>query len=341
MTGGSTLIDLVAAPQHLARQPDRLWTAVLSANAEDAGLDDSNDRDRSNRFRRELIRMATMAPASVAAGLDRILLSSNPPKALETLRRLDVLAVLLPEVDRLYGFHRSATRHHKDLWAHTCQVIGQMPPDPDLRWAALLHDVGKLATRSEDSSGKVTFWHHEELGGWIARGIVARLMLPPQRQQRIVFIVTHHGRVNAYEPQWTDRAVARLSREMGAAMEDLIAFSRADFSTRRRGRREQIRHHLDHLEGRLQRLYEARAKPRLPPKMGKHVAQRFGLDGPELGKALRWLHDELVQERVSPDLRGLLEYLERGFPVGSNPTSQKPATTSSTGPMGLEVEREA
>ena len=96
-----------------------------------------------------------------------------------------------------------------------------MPADPDLRWAALFHDVDKLATRSEDGSGKVMYWHHEELGGWIARGILARLMMPVQRLERIVFIVSHHGRVNAYERQWSDRAVARLDREMGAGLADL------------------------------------------------------------------------------------------------------------------------
>jgi len=308
-----TIRQLLVEPSTVADDPSVVWAAV--ATACDAGdewtapseLSDASARDR---VRREAVRLIDSPAEALVASLDAVLLSSSPARGLNLLQQMGVIAVLLPEVDALVGFHDTADSHHKDLWEHTRLVIGQMPPDPDLRWAALLHDIGKTASRVVNRPGKVTFWHHEALGAWLSRGVMARLKMPLARAERIGFVVEHHGRVNAYEPSWTDRAVRRMRRDLEPRLGDLIAFSKADFTTRRSHRRARIQRQLQHLEERLERLAREDAAPRLPSGFGTKAAEATGLAGAELGQALAWLQLELASGRVEGVDEALLAHLD-------------------------------
>ncbi len=276
----------------------RLAAADPAAAAEVAALGEAELAD----LRRDAPRALALPPEEVLDVLDAVLLAAEAPRALELLAATGLCAVLLPEVEALRGFHEGFRVHHKDLWLHTLEVIERMAPDRDLRWAALLHDIGKIATRDMDEGGRATFHHHERVGAAWARGIFARLGLPAERATRITWILEQHGRVNAYEPGWSDRAVRRLAREAGDGLQDLLAFSRADFTTRRKRKAARIRRHLEHLEGRLERLaaedaWEARAA--LPRGTGDHVREALGLDpheggGPALREAIDWLRAEVA-----------------------------------------------
>ena len=90
--------------------------------------------------------------------LTRLLLGRNVYSALGQLQQSRLLAFLLPEVEAFVGFHLSSPAHHKDVWNHTRQVVRQALPRPVLRWAALLHDIGKVQTRTMTSSGKINFF---------------------------------------------------------------------------------------------------------------------------------------------------------------------------------------
>ncbi len=249
----------------------------------------------------ELTRIVHAPAAELLAGIDRILLSATPSEGLDYLQRAGVFAVIAPEVDRLVGFHLDFPAHHKDLWDHTLTVIDKMAADVDLRWAALLHDVGKIVTRDQAPNGKVTFFRHEAMGAFLARGITARLSMPEARAKRIVFVVALHGRVNAYEPSWSDRAVRRLARETQEGLDDLIAFSSADWTTKHSARGRKILRQLEHLKHRVAEL--ERPRTTLPRGFGGALASALGLEpGPDIGRAVAWVVDEIDAGRLAKDV---------------------------------------
>jgi poly(A) polymerase len=252
--------------------------------------------------RREAARVLDASPPEILAALDALLTAEAPSVGLELLRVSGCLAILLPEVAALDGFDQTCQVHHKDLWAHTLEVVERAAFDADIRWAALMHDVGKVPTRALDERGRVSFLRHERVGALLMRGAGARLGMAPERVDRIAYIIEHHARVNAYRRDWSDRAVRRLARETGAHLADLMEFSGADYTTRRRERQSRIRGNLRDLAERLEALDAVdRARPALPRRMGRALCEALGLaPGPEVGELLAWLAAEVAARRL-PD----------------------------------------
>lgn len=249
----------------------------------------------SDSVRREVARIWDLEAGDLSRRLDRVLCGEDVGGGLELLRASGILAVLLPEVEALVDFHASCAVHHKDLWAHTVEVVERTRADADLRWAALLHDVGKVPTRHLDERRRVSFLRHERVGAIYARGVGARLGMPEARIGRIAFVIEHHARVNAYEPGWSDRAVRRLVRDAGPRLDDLLAFSGADYTTRRRDKASRIRAQLRHLTERIERLRrEDEAADLLPRGMGRVVCEALDIPpGPAVGEHLAWLRDRI------------------------------------------------
>ena len=250
--------------------------------------------------RRDVGRVLEGAPEAWLSRLDQVLTGAHAREALCWLEATGALGVLLPEVQALVGFHEGVTAHHKDLWAHTIEVVERTPVEADLRWVALLHDIGKIATRAIDERGRVTFYGHERLGAWLVGGVAARLGMPRARATRIAFVVEHHARVNAYAPDWTDRAVRRLIRDAGEHLEDMLQFSGADYTTRRRGRASRIQAHLAELTERIAEIRRQEASPEpLPSGLGRALCEGLSLrPGPQIGDAIRWLEAEINAGRL-------------------------------------------
>ena len=249
--------------------------------------------------------------------IDHALGQERPSSTLERLRGEGWLADALPEVEALVGFHESCRVHHKDLWAHTLAVIDRLGPDTDLRWAALMHDTGKVETRCIDDRGRVTFYGHEAAGAAEMQRVGERLGMSAGRRDKIAFVIAHHGWVNAYGRAWSDGAVRRLVHLAGPRLGDLLAFSRADYTTQRRGQAARIEGRLAHLDQRIERLAEQAQRPRLPPDLGRVVMEHLGIPaGPAVGDHLRWLAAELLAGRLpagaKPD--AYLEALDRRSP---------------------------
>lgn len=235
---------------------------------------------------RELGRLIPGPADDLAAQLDRVLVAEQAGAALALLQHWGCLGLWLPEVAAMVGLHRSAPHPHKDLFAHTLQVVDQTPPEADLRWVALCHDIGKPSTRAFEPGG-VSFWRHEAVGAWLFHGIGARLRMPAERVDRIAFVIQHHARTNQYDRTWTDKALRRLARECGPRLRDMIAFSRSDWSTRRSGRVQAIHAGLDDLERRLAALAADDTAPRPPAGLSHALLAAGGrAPGPWVGEAI-------------------------------------------------------
>jgi poly(A) polymerase len=216
----------------------------------------------------------------VRRALDEVLLGARPEEGLEALRQCGALDALLPDVAKMVGFGDGEWRH-KDLWRHTKQVVAQAPATLELRWAALLHDIGKTRTRSVADNGEVHFFGHAEVGARMLDRAHRKLPLfadDPTLRARVRFLVLHHLRASQYSPSWTDSAVRRFAREVGAPLGDLIALSRADITTKRPERKRRGLELIDDLCRRIAELAALDAEqPALPAGVGNAIMEAFGL----------------------------------------------------------------
>jgi poly(A) polymerase len=221
----------------------------------------------------------SLAMGEVRARLDALLLCRHADVGLEVLLEVGAIAALFPELARIVGFGDGES--HKDVWLHTKQVVIQCLPRLAVRWAALLHDIGKPRTRSVTPDGAVHFFHHAEEGARMCERLDRRLGLfaeDPELGAEIRFLILHHQRAHQYEEQWTDSAVRRFARDIGGSLADLMALSRADMTTKRRDKRRRFLYQLKDLQERIARLAEEDAKePALPKGLGDELMSAFGL----------------------------------------------------------------
>jgi poly(A) polymerase len=198
--------------------------------------------------------------------LDEIILSRRADRGLTVLYESGLLGAILPEVTALVGFGEGASRH-KDVWRHTIQVVIQAVPRAAVRWGALLHDIGKPKTRSIAPDGSVHFLHHAEVGARMFKKLARREdLFDDDLAERLRFLVYHHQRAHQYDGSWTDSATRRFAREMGDALDDLMALSRADMTTKRKEKRRRFLFQLKELTQRIEKLQAEDDKPKALPK---------------------------------------------------------------------------
>ena len=262
--------------------------------------------DLAKQARRDNIAVLTVDRRHWREQLNAVLVAPNAAIGLRFLDDAGILPLLVPEASAMAEFHTSCPVHHKDIWDHTLQVVEKCPPHVVVRWAALMHDTGKVLTRSV-SKGKVHFFGHETLGALLMEGVAARLQLDPTVAARVVYVIGHHARANAYLADWTDSAVRRLVRDMGEHLPDVLAFSRADYTTKRAGRIAEVQALSAELAERIpQMIAEAQRVPPLPKGLGTLILQETGLPaGPWLGRVQAWLEEECSNGRLEPLQEGM------------------------------------
>lgn len=224
-----------------------------------------------------------------------VLLGDKAGTGLQFLHDAGVLQLMVPEVVAMVDFHKSCPVHHKDIWDHTLQVVEKCPHVLAVRWAALMHDTGKVWTRTVNKQGKVHFFRHEEMGASLMEGVAGRFHMDPALRDRVVYIIANHARANVYATNWTDSAVRRLIRDMGEHLGDVLAFSQSDFTTKRAWRIAEVRSLAEELNARIPRIAAEDAKvPPLPKGLGHVIMQATGLQsGPWLGEVQHWLEAEV------------------------------------------------
>lgn len=227
------------------------------------------------------------SPVSFREYLDRILVAPRADLGLEHLHQMGVLKEHIPEVEALVGFG-GGHEGHKDLWDHVKQVVVQTPKENHLRWAALFHDVGKPRCFKK-VEGKVSFHGHEAISARLWVKFCRRSRLFNQEfAEDVEFLVKHLGHVESYEPSWTDSAVRRTLREVGAHFLDLVILSRADMSTSDPTKRARNQRRIDELVERatLLSLADLRSKPR--KGLSLELSAALGIaPGPDLGKVMK------------------------------------------------------
>jgi len=248
--------------------------------------------------------LAVLPVPIVRAALDQVLMGESPESGLDALLEGGVLDVLLPEVQALVGFGDGEWRH-KDIWKHTKQVVAQATPRIEVRWGALLHDIGKVRTRTIDEKGEVHFFAHAEVGARMFDKMQRRIALFSDEENlrdEVRFLILHHLRAAQYDASWTDSAVRRFAKEIGPFLDDLLCLSRADITTKRPEKKRRGLRQIDELAERVRKVQEEDAKiPPLPKGLGTAISDRFGIPpSPALGTLMRALTAAVDAGEVPP-----------------------------------------
>jgi poly(A) polymerase len=245
--------------------------------------------------------IAQAPPLAVRQELERALIGRDADVALEWLHEVGVIRHVFPELEATVDLAQEAGRLHKDVWAHTRQVVKQAVPRPAVRWAALLHDIGKVPTRTFTRDG-VHFHGHAEVGARMFDKVCRRLPFERDMARKVRFLIKHHLRSNQYSDHWTDSAVRRFAREMEEHLVDLLDLSRADITSKRPGRRQALLRQISELQARIERLREADAVlPPLPPGIGNALMTHFGLPpSRRVGELKQMLEEAIERGELEP-----------------------------------------
>lgn len=240
------------------------------------------------------------------ARLDRVIMATDAEAGLDALLVCGALGAVLPSVEKMVGFSDGEWRH-KDVWKHTKQVVRQAVPRIEVRWAALLHDIGKVKTRTITPDGQVHFHGHAEVGARMFDKMERRTPLFREEQslkKSVRFLILHHLRASQYSRSWTDSAVRRFAREMGGHMDDLFCLSRADITTKRAARKRRGLRSIDELQRRVSELAaEDAIKPPLPKGIGTLIMEVFGVPpSKRLGNIKKRLEQHVAAGRIAPYL---------------------------------------
>jgi poly(A) polymerase len=247
--------------------------------------------------------LARITAERLAAELDKLLLGDDPVAGIDLMVQSGMGEVVLPEVGNM---RMAIDEHHqhKDVYQHSLTVLRQAieledpppkgGPDLVLRWAALLHDIGKPATRRRDPDGGVSFHHHEVIGAKMARKRLRALKYSKQMIADISQLVYLHLRFHGYgEGRWTDSAVRRYVTDAGPLLPQLHKLVRADCTTRNKRRAARLQANYDNLEARIAELAAREDLERIRPDLdGNEIMELLGIPpGPQVGEAWRYLKE--------------------------------------------------
>ena len=237
----------------------------------------------------------------------KLMLGAQPRLGLEALVDSGLAGHVLPELPAL-KLETDEHHHHKDVYQHTLTVVEQaidyekdygLERDFVLRFAALLHDIGKPATRKLEAGGAVSFYHHDMVGAKLATKRMKALRFDNETTKAVAHLIEHHLRFFGYSDQpWSDSAVRRYVRDAGDNLLRLHALTRADVTTRNRRKADRLAHAYDDLEQRIAKLAEEEELNAIRPDLdGEQIMQLLDLKpGPQVGQAYKFLMELRLEE---------------------------------------------
>ena len=294
------------APQSFSDDPLRIMRAGRFA----AQLGFSVTEEVMAAMRDLAGRLEIVSAERVQAELTRLMVAPEPRRGIELLVYTGVADIVLPEVAALQDLV-DEHRRHKDVYEHTLTVLDQAialetgadgpVPKPDfvLRFAALMHDVGKPATRRFESNGSVSFHNHDLVGARLTAKRMKALRFDKQTMKDVSRLVELHLRFHGYgEQAWTDSAVRRYVSDAGPLYERLNRLTRADSTTQNRRKAHWLQAAMDDLEQRVVALKKQEEIDALRPDLdGAEIMEILQLrPGREVGMARKFLLEARIEE---------------------------------------------
>ena len=214
-----------------------------------------------------------------------------------------ILAAVIPELTPMLGFNQRSPHHAYDVFTHTAYVVTEVPAELTLRWAALLHDVGKVPTFTQDETGRGHFYGHAGVGADMADAILRRLKAPTQLREQVVFLIEKHMTKLEPEKKVLRRWLGRLGNE---SIHQMLLLQEADMGSKGTGRPEEMVQ-FSNIRAVLKEIEAENACLSLKDlAVNGHDLMALGFRGQAIGQMLNRLLDLVLEEALPNDKETLL-----------------------------------
>lgn len=265
--------------QTYSDDPLRMMRAIRFATTLDFNIEEKS----LNAIKKEVDRIKIVSMERIMVEFNKIMLSKRPSKGLNLLDETGLLNYILPELTALKGIEEIDGMGHKDNFYHTLEVVDNISQHTDklwLRWAALLHDIGKAPTKKFEKNIGWTFHGHEFLGSKMLKGIFKRLKLPLNSDLKYVEkLVRMHARpIALITDDASDSALRRLLFDAGEDLEDLFTLCKSDITTKNNTKQNKFKKNYEYVAEKIKQVEEKdKVRNFQPPITGEEIIALFNL----------------------------------------------------------------
>ena len=272
--------------QTYSDDPLRMMRAIRFAST----LGFSIEQKSLEAIEKEAKRIEIITVERIMVEFNKIMLSEKPSVGLEIMKKTGLLDIVLPELTVLEGIEEVEGHKHKDNFWHTLEVVDNISKNTDnlwLRWAALLHDVGKAPTKKYVKGTGWTFHGHEFLGSKMVKTIFQRLKLPLGKDMKYVqkMVKLSSRPIALISDDVSDSALRRMLFDAGEDLEDLFTLCKADITTKNSYKQEKFKKNFEYVAKKIKEVEEKdHVRNFQPPITGEEIMQMFNLKpGREIG----------------------------------------------------------
>ncbi len=290
--------------QTYSDDPLRMMRAIRFAST----LNFKIEENSLNAIKKEVERIKIVSMERIMVEFNKIMLSERPSVGLKLMEQTGILHLVIPELTALKGIEEVDGQTHKDNFWHTLEVVDNICENTDhlwLRWAALLHDIGKAPTKKFVEGSGWTFHGHEFLGSKMVKNLFYRLKLPMGSDMKYVqkLVKLSSRPISLVDDGTSDSALRRLLFDAGEDLEDLFILNKADITTKNSSKQAKFKKNFEYVALKIKEVEEKdQVRNFQPPISGEEIMELFNLKpGREIGILKEKVKEAILEGEIAND----------------------------------------